>query len=218
MKYAFCALAAAPILALGASAGASVVTFELEVNGSSSGSSMEVGDTVAVSLYATVTDNTHTGVDLGLASYGLSVLSDSSRMEAVQGVDMFNAPDGEWAVTYYVPMSTKARGNVVGGAVNGHGAVALNSDPWTTATTRTLLATGSFTAIAEGYVNIRIGGEMASRVFTYDGGIGTAAADSIVFSPTGVPVTVVPEPAAAAMLGLAGLLTLRTRRNRPDLG
>jgi len=207
------------VLLLAGQAGASVVTLDVTVDDGASPVTINIGETVSVKIYATVTDNYHSILgDLGLAGYGVGVLTSGGYLAPVEGWDdMEGKWDGQWDVTWAVEaLSIHARGNAVGDDVLGHGAaladfITANRD---IAVTRTLLASGEFEGVSLGTTTLALGGTVAANVVWYDGVYIAVPADTINLWG-GAQVTVVPEPGTLALLSLGlGLAAVRRRRRR----
>jgi len=196
---------------------ASVVTFDMTVDDGTSPVTINLGETVTVKLYATVTDNEYSSVDLGLAGYGLDILTTDGYLDPVEGWDGFDW-DQEWDVTWAIPaLSIRARGNTdnVGNDddVLGHGAALaeLTLENRDIAVTRTLLASGEFKGVALGTTTVSFGASPSANVVWYDGGYVAVAADTIN-TEGGAQVTVVPEPGTAVLLAFGFVTALRRRR------
>ena len=191
---------------------ASVVTLDMTVNDGNSLVTIDVGETVFVQVYATVTENS----DLGLAGYGVGVLSDGGVLSPVQS-------GGQWDALYYVPaLVLQTPGNVTGDDVLGHGAALMSfvsANTAIAANLKTLLASGYFEGVAPGTTNLALGGENAANVVWYDSANAkyiAVPATSILLTG-GAAVMVTPEPATLVLLavGLAAVVK-RRRAARPS--
>ncbi|MEX0655618.1 MAG: PEP-CTERM sorting domain-containing protein [Phycisphaeraceae bacterium] len=212
------------MMVLGAgSAQAAAVHYELTVNGSSGPVNVNEGDPLEVEIWATVTGNTQdtpheTGEALGLASYRMDLITGDATLVAPVQVG------GEWDVEYepiYFFFGNTALGNVSGGNVVGHGSVITpsqfsNEAARTIAVQRELLATGQYTAGTVGQTTLSMANLGGNVVYWNEDEEAYRSTDSgLTYTDAGpVQINIVPEPTAAAMLGLAGL-GLLARRPRP---
>ncbi|MEX0776386.1 MAG: PEP-CTERM sorting domain-containing protein [Phycisphaeraceae bacterium] len=205
---------------------ASEVTLEMTVNDSTDPVMVTVGQTVNVKIYGTVTDNLYNGTtSLGLAGYALNVLSTSAALVPEPHLHPITlVPDGQWKVTFAVPQLTiQARGNIGSAGqeqnVYGHGAGLSDFNNFDIAVTRTLLAQGSFLAIAPGSLTLGLGNDsgLAANVIAFNGSVFSAVPATTIILGGGASITVtpVPEPAAAGLVG-AGLLGLLLRRRKME--
>lgn len=205
---------------------ASVVTLDVTVNGGNTPVVAAVGDKLTVRVYATVSDNNFSGIDFGLAGYGVSVTSLGDALRPVQGTNLFNQPDGQWKVTWSLPGGwIGTRGNAANpgyeNSVLGHGGFvnpgAIDPSIHSFASTRTLLATGEFLAVAGGATAIALAPPAGANVIWYQNGNYIARPADVVLLQGGAPVAVVvPEPASiVAMITLfGGILSLRRNCGR----
>jgi hypothetical protein len=203
---------------LSASVGPSTVTLDMTVNGGTLPVTIQLGETVSVSLYGTVTNNQYNTIDMGLALYRANILTSGGVLAPVRGYDPLSQQwDNQWAVTWAVPQfGAQARGNVSNDDVLGHGAGLTSFDFANSqiAVTRTLLATGYFEGVALGTTSIDFDNPGANVMF-YNGGYEVLPA-GLVLTSGGASVTVVPEPATLSLLvfGLAALGRRRAVRSR----
>ena len=214
------ALAAAP-------AAASVVEIDMTVNGGTTPVTVAPGDTITVQLSCLVTDNLSSGIALGLAGYGTDILTTGAYLQPVLASDGFGGFTNNWDATFDSLFGATAPGNPVGPGqlydVMGNGATVgiITTSNRTIGVASTVLVTGDFTAIAPGISDVSIDMADGTLVITHDsGGYHSVAPTSLVVLPTSaVQVTVTPEPASVALLGLGALgLLRRSRRNRGHRG
>jgi hypothetical protein len=226
---------AALLWAVGPATGA-LITLDVEVNGGTGAVEVAVGDRVEVKIYGTVTGNTLYGIDFGLAGYHLNITTSGTVLMPVQGWNPFSnwdpgsgtflgGWDSQWAVAWgnQALLSILARGNASNpgfeNSVMGHGASASTSSidafNHSFGSTRVLLSTGEFEAVAVGQTFLGPSGTYNGSVISLDGSnyITPLAAQVL---QGGAWVTVVPEPGAVvlAILGVGGLLLRRGREAR----
>lgn len=198
------------------------VDFYVTVNGDTGTTNVMLGDSVTVGIWATVTDNTYTidgtPTDLGLAGYTVNVLTDDNSVLAAEAHPVLTsswnasneAPD--FATGSFMP-GLLDNGSVEDllGAISPPFLDAAESYRTHGAGEAVLLATGTFEALTLGSATLSVSPRGANAV-QYDGNdeYSTFAADTD--AGAGVLVNVVPEPASAALMGLAGLMLLRRRR------
>jgi len=217
----------AGVLLTGAVASAASVHFDLEVD---HGGPILVGDTVGLKIYATVTNNTYNGNDLGLFFYLLNIHSDNGYFTPVH----VGAPTFNWNVQWHVPITwlTLQPGVTDGiSSVNEHGSTDGLGTPFApsitnfAAVTQTLLVEGYFQATTIGSdtfslsVPSSIGGTdlvEAVRVVIWNDATnqyGTAKPQIVTYSSS--TVTVVPEPMTfVTLMVLAGTLGARRPARR----
>jgi len=198
------------VLLLAGQAGASVVSLDLTVNGGYDPVTINLGEQVWVNIYGTVTENLYGSTNLGLAGYGVGVLSDGGVLGPVKS-------GGDWDAAYYVAALFQVPGTVSGDDVLGHGAFLTSfgsANRTIAATTKTLLASGYFEGAALGTTSLGLGGQIAANVvWTTDGSTYFAKVADTINLTGGAEVTVTPEPATLTLLGL-GLAGLVWRRKR----
>lgn len=197
-------------------AGASMVTVGMTVDGGTSPVTIGLGETVLVEIFATVTDNNYSGTDFGLAGYATDILTSGGFLAPVQGWDGF-AWDGQWDVQWEdVGMDLKIRGNTNNDDVLGHGALLLQIGPDNdeiAALTTTLIASGLFEGVSEGTTMVSLGGQISANVVWYEPGTGhIAQAADTLNAIGGAQVTVIPEPATLTLMALGALGLYRRRR------
>ncbi|MBT3201621.1 MAG: PEP-CTERM sorting domain-containing protein [Phycisphaerales bacterium] len=199
---------------------ASIVTLDMTVDGGTSPVTINIGETVLVEIYATVTDNNYNGTDLGLAGYAADILTSGGFLDPVEGWDGLGGVwDTQWDVQWGISdMSIRARGNADNGGhdddVMGHGAAISLIDPNNDeiAVTRTLLASGLFEGVSEGTTMVSLSGASANAVW-YNAGTGHFALSAGTLDAIGgAEVTVVPEPATLSLLAIGAVGLIRRRR------
>lgn len=201
---------------------AATVSLEIRVNGDTSPLTVNVGDTIDVSIWAKVTDNTFSGVDLGLAGYSADIYTEGGYLQPVEDTDIFGNGNGFWDATFFPSGFTVAlRGlvNVAGHTddIIDHGAAVIDfsSYPTIAAGDWAMLATGQFLAVGSGTTAITFNQSNQSvNVIHYDGSSWSAVRADTILHNNGPEVTVVvPEPASLILAGLgAGVCLLWRRR------
>jgi hypothetical protein len=197
---------------------ASVVTFDLEINGSSTPQTVYVGDTVTVAVFAHVTDNQwlYNGedVDLGLALYVMNlsagpaflpVAGEPGRWNAVPTLDMGNFDPG-WLQGHTVIQL----GDGIGVPTTARAKHAVN---------RQLLATGTFLAVNAAETSFIMSDMLVNVVETRDGNRYAFGSAGSIHAPASSALTVVvPEPSIVLMgLGTVLLMLAPRRRSAKDV-